>query len=294
MQKAVLMMNYLNVSQRGGGEFSHKGDDALDLVGKDSGIDSLKAPFTGIVKRIYESANAVWLESIDKVKYADGTVDYMTVLTMHDNDVSNLKVGDVVKQGTVYYDEGTRGYATGNHIHLAVGKGKFTGNGWYKNEYGYWCINNQIDVYKGLFLLDTTNVINSGGYNWVKTSSLTEGSNTEPNPNTYTVVRGDNLTNIAKKFNTTVEELARLNDIKNKNLIYVGQVLKLPSNLNYFKRYTGNSVSIVDALKSLGEQSSYDYRTKIANINGIKNYAGTNTQNSALLNLLKDGKLLKP
>lgn len=25
--------------------------------------------------------------------------------------------------------EGRKGYATGNHIHLAVGKGKFTGNG---------------------------------------------------------------------------------------------------------------------------------------------------------------------
>lgn len=293
MQKAVLMMNYLNVSQRGGGEFSHKGDYALDLTGKDGGIDSLKAPFTGIVKRIYPSANAVWLESVDKVKYADGTVDYMTVLTMHDNDVSNLKVGDIVNQGTVYYDEGTRGYATGNHIHLAVGKGKFTGNGWYKNEYGSWCINNQIEVYKGLFLLDTTNVINSGGYNWVKTSALTDGG-TNLKPNTYTVVKGDNLTNIAKKFNTTVAELVRLNNIKNKNLIYVGQVLKLPNNSNYFKRYTGNSVSIVDALKSLGEQSSYDYRSKIASINGIKNYVGTNVQNDTLLNLLKQGKLLKP
>lgn len=294
MQKAVLMMNYLNVTQRGGGEFSHKGDDALDLAGKDGGIDSLKAPFTGVIKRIYTNVNAVWLESVDKVKYADGTVDYMTVMTLHDNDVSNLKVGQIINQGEYYYDEGSKGYVTGNHIHLAVGKGKFTGNGWYKNEYGSWCINNQIEVYKGLFLLDTTNVINNGGYNWIKTSTLTEDNGVKPVPNTYTVVRGDNLTNIAKRFNTTVDELVRLNDIKNKNLIYVGQVLKLPNNLNYFKKYTGNSVSIVDALKSLGEQSSYDYRTKIATVNGIKNYVGTNIQNTTLLNLLKQGKLLKP
>lgn len=287
------MMNYLNVSQRGGGEFSHRGDYAIDLAGKDGGIDSLKAPFTGIIKRIYTNANAVWLESIDKVKYADGTVDYMTVLTIHDNDVSNLKVGDVVTQGTVYYDEGTRGNATGNHIHLAVGKGKFTGNGWYKNEYGSWCINNQIEVYKGLFLLDTINVINNGGYNWAKTSTLTD-SDINPIPNTYKVVKGDNLTNIAKRFNTTVLELVRINNIKNKNLIYVGQVLKLPNKLNYFKKYTGNSVSIVDALKFLKEQSSYDYRSKIASVNGIKNYVGTSVQNNTLLNLLKQGILLKP
>ena len=42
------------------------------------------------------------MESIDKVKYADGTIDYMTVMTMHDNDVSNLKVGDIINQGVVY------------------------------------------------------------------------------------------------------------------------------------------------------------------------------------------------
>lgn len=42
---------------------------------------------------------------------------------------------------------------------------------------------------------------------------------------TYTVVKGDNLSRIAKKYDTTVSELVRINNIKNKNLIYVGQVL---------------------------------------------------------------------
>ena len=44
---------------------------------------------------------------------------------------------------------------------------------------------------------------------------------------TYTVVRGDTLSGIAKRFNTTVNYLAKLNNIKNVNLIYVGQVLKI-------------------------------------------------------------------
>ncbi len=186
MQKAVLMMDYLNVSQKANSSFSHKGDKALDLSGKDKGKDYLKAPFTGIVKRIYTNANAVWLESKDKVEYADGTVDYMTVMTLHDNDVSDLKVGDVINQGEVYYQEGTRGQATGNHIHLAVGKGKFTGNGWYKNSYGVWCINNQYDVYKALFLLDTVKIINGGGYDWKKTNDLDV-------VNTYIVQKGDRI-----------------------------------------------------------------------------------------------------
>lgn len=44
---------------------------------------------------------------------------------------------------------------------------------------------------------------------------------------TYTVKRGDTLSKIALKFNTTVDELVSLNNIKNKNLIYIGQVLKI-------------------------------------------------------------------
>ena len=44
---------------------------------------------------------------------------------------------------------------------------------------------------------------------------------------TYTVVRGDNLTKIAKRFGTSVADLVRINKIKNANLINVGQVLKL-------------------------------------------------------------------
>lgn len=44
---------------------------------------------------------------------------------------------------------------------------------------------------------------------------------------TYTVVRGDTLSAIAKKYGTTVSALASLNNIKNVNLIYVGQVLQI-------------------------------------------------------------------
>ena len=44
---------------------------------------------------------------------------------------------------------------------------------------------------------------------------------------TYTVVRGDTLSGIAQRYGTTVSYLAKLNNIKNVNLIYVGQVLKI-------------------------------------------------------------------
>ena len=43
----------------------------------------------------------------------------------------------------------------------------------------------------------------------------------------YTVKSGDNLTKIAKMYGTTVEYLVRMNNIKNPNLIYVGQRIKV-------------------------------------------------------------------
>lgn len=43
----------------------------------------------------------------------------------------------------------------------------------------------------------------------------------------YTVKAGDTLSKIAKKYNTTYQELARKNNIKNPNKIYVGQILKI-------------------------------------------------------------------
>ena len=52
-------------------------------------------------------------------------------------------------------------------------------------------------------------------------------SNTYNNKQYYTVKSGDTLSGIAKKYNTTVTKLVNLNNIKNKNLIYVGQTIKV-------------------------------------------------------------------
>jgi LysM repeat protein len=44
----------------------------------------------------------------------------------------------------------------------------------------------------------------------------------------YKVVRGDNLTKIARAYGTTVKAILALNpDIKNPNLILVGQLIRV-------------------------------------------------------------------
>ena len=62
---------------------------------------------------------------------------------------------------------------------------------------------------------------------------------------------------------------------------------------SYYPKYTGKSVSLVDALKSLKIDSSFSNRKKIAVKNGIKAYLGTAKQNTQMLTLLKQGRLKK-
>jgi len=45
----------------------------------------------------------------------------------------------------------------------------------------------------------------------------------------YIVKRGNTLTQIAREYGVTIEDIVRLNDIQNPNLIFVGEVLRIPT-----------------------------------------------------------------
>lgn len=62
----------------------------------------------------------------------------------------------------------------------------------------------------------------------------------------------------------------------------------------YYPKYIGTTKSIVMALQSLGIDSSYAYRGKIAAANGITCYIGAANQNTLMLKLLKNGILKQP
>ena len=63
--------------------------------------------------------------------------------------------------------------------------------------------------------------------------------------------------------------------------------------VKYYAKYTGKSGSIVDALNAIGADSSFNNRRAIAKANNISGYIGTASQNIKMLNLLKQGKLIK-
>lgn len=259
MEKAILNVDSLYISQGMNYDFSHKGELAIDM----SRCTYLKAPFTGVVKRIYEKCNAVWLESLEKVQYADGTIDYMTIMTLHDNDVSNLKVGQVVKQGEVYYHPGVKGNVTGSHIHLSVGKGKFTGNGWYQGEYqakckSYaWPINNQYDITKALFLHSDVKKVNSC-YNWKEAIYATTVSQTKTIEElAYEVIKGLWGNNPERK-----ERLIRSGYDYNAVQAKVNQLLNPVSRNTY-------TVKKGDYLIKIGKKFQKNWK-EIAKINNIK------------------------
>lgn len=47
----------------------------------------------------------------------------------------------------------------------------------------------------------------------------------------YTVTRGDTLANIAQKHHVTEREIVDLNNIRNSTFLFIGQILKIPVNI---------------------------------------------------------------
>jgi len=88
------------------------------------------------------------------------------------------------------------------------------------------------------------------------------------NPNNmfmYTVVKGDTLYKIANKYNTSVDEIIKLNNLKNTNLS-IGQVLRIPEtytnydeiDIPYFINYT---VKKGDTLYSISKNNNVSVDT---------------------------------
>ena len=63
--------------------------------------------------------------------------------------------------------------------------------------------------------------------------------------------------------------------------------------LGYYPSCSRKFTSLEKALDSMGVDSSYLYKKKIANMNAMDNYDGSYKQNLKLLNLLKKGRLIK-
>lgn len=170
MQKFKFPMEYLRVTQGENSSYSHAGSLAMDFGGKDGGADKLYCPCDMVVKRCRKNANGeLYLESVEKVQFADGTQDYARLLCMHDG-VFNASEGQVLKQGDYFYDEGgmgggkTNAFAT--HVHIEAGKGRWKSTTQSPNSKGTYVIERQAHLYD-LFVVGTdVKILADGGYTW--------------------------------------------------------------------------------------------------------------------------------
>ena len=73
--------------------------------------------------------------------------------------------------------------------------------------------------------------------------------NDKPGTSAYVVKQGDTLSAIARKYNTTYQVLAEYNSISNPNLIYPGQVIKIPQEQKNEAPIVNNEINVGDTVK---------------------------------------------
>lgn len=108
----------------------------------------------------------------------------------------------------------------------------------------------------------TSNILSTGQLLKIPSSLLPEA--------TYTVKKGDSLYSIANKYNTTVDELKRINNLTS-NTLSIGQVLKLPSDKASDEEKEENTITYTvqkgDSLYSIAKK----YNTTIDAIKNLNN-----------------------
>lgn len=242
---------------------------AVDIVGANSTLDYVVAHSDGKV--------IFYQDGYDNLKGSVGDLSYGNCIKLeHGNGYETLyahmkkglsvKNGSIVKKGQRLGYMGDSGNAYGKHLHFEVWKdGKRINSTEYLDK----------DLYTVSSLKHKVGdkVIINGVY---KTSN----SEIKLNP----LIKNGIITRI-------VDNAKNPYLLNNGNIGWVNDD-SIISDTKYLinKDYNGNS--IVDALNQINVDSSFDYRAKLANLNGINNYMGTVVQNVIMLNKLKEGSLI--
>ncbi len=244
-----------------------------------------------IVKKVYgvgiNASNTIWLESTTPVITPTFT-DYVTIMVVHpnDNNLKNVYVGKKYKRGEKIFYKGSDGIATGPHFHIAVGRGKFLGSGWKKNNLNLWILQTTKNNIKpeAAFFIDKnfTKINNTRSINFVtlyenSTRSIyytTANLNVRYGPGTnYKVVN-----TLPAKTKITVEKVvnnfAKINDKEYVSVNYLSK--NSPSNayntkkcialfLNVRSKPNGKILYVISKNTTVGVMQEKNGWTKIYN-----------------------------
>ena len=157
------------ITQGSNGSFSHKGIMANDIRGKVAGIRySYYAPCTCKCIKTYPESGQVMWQSVNKVRFANGRIEYATFMTAHDNTM-DARIGQIVNQGDQLGNMGDKGDTTGVHCHIQVSQSRDTT--WYKNVYGNYKFNHEYDL-DDCYFVDYTNIIQGNGGDFKTTGKV--------------------------------------------------------------------------------------------------------------------------
>lgn len=167
---ALFPMPYMNMSQDEGGDYSHLDTYNIDFLGWGENGRVLQAPLYApctmkIVdaKLTYVWGNEIVFESVNKVHLPNGNLDYLTMAVAHDNNPPYTNLDTVINQGELCYRTGTYGNVTGDHVHLCLGEGQYSG--FTQRSSGNYDLTNRIHCWEGVYVNDTV-IINGYGHNW--------------------------------------------------------------------------------------------------------------------------------
>lgn len=167
------------VSQGENGEYSHMGTYAMDFTTGYQVVFPYYAPFDMKVVEILPEYTQIAWESNQKVRWVDGTEDFVSLWTIHDENYNRWKVGDTVKKNQEIGHSGEGGTAKGIHFHLESARGKYAGG--FRNSQGVYEIKNKAHNYL-IYSICNNNpkgepiTITGGNYPWQCNNTYQDGS----------------------------------------------------------------------------------------------------------------------
>ena len=170
IQNILFPTAVMKITQGNNGTYSHQGINALDLGGNGTRFP-LYAPVDVVCKFVDKkegNGNAVIWQSKSKVRFADGTIDYVTLMIIHDNSLDGIYVGVEYPQGFQIANAGDKGRVTGIHSHFEIAKGVYT-KAYEQSSSGVWHLPGSISADRACYI-DNTEIQNGNGMAWKRTN----------------------------------------------------------------------------------------------------------------------------
>ena len=251
---------------------------SIDIVGENYTLDYITSHSKGIIIDIQDgrsnikgSIGNLAYGNYIKIEHQNG---YQTLYAHLKNGI-NLRKSQTIEEGQVIGYMSDSGNAYGKHLHFEIWKDN-------KRINPLEFLNKELPSSNETIKEETKLKYNIGDIVEITGVYISSTSKEKLRP---LITRGK-ITKIIKDTNNPyLLDDGKVGWVNDNVIISKENNTKFLSN----KNYKGNS--IVDALKEINIDSSYEYRSKLAKLNNINNYSGTSNQNSQLLNLLREGLL---